>query len=182
MPGTVSGTTGIKNEKMGLSFYGVYTWQYLWLNSAFLGIFKSGTGKLGLFKHIWWKEPCFCSTHEHEEDGHKKKIKVHFFTVLHQTQGVAKENRVGGRWFSHPLKLPPVQNSCADGPIASCHNFQSSRQRHMAGSTVNTTAVIFILPVCKILFLGNAPRNFLHKNGGPSGKLVNWNSIYKYFY
>lgn len=52
MPRIVPGTTGIKNGMIVFCFYRVYTVRHFWLNPAFLGIFKPGPGKLGLFKHI----------------------------------------------------------------------------------------------------------------------------------
>lgn len=127
------------------------------------------TGKLliGLFKHIWWKESCLCSAHEEEEDKNRK-IRVHFLPVLRQIQGIVEENRVKRGWFNHPLNCPQCRIAVLMGPTTSYHSFQSSRHRSRTGSTVNTIAVIFILPFGRKkqkqnFFFWNAPRNFLHK-------------------
>lgn len=116
-----------------------------WLNSAFLGMFKPGPGKLGLLKHIWLKEPYLHSVPEDEGDENKKK-RAHFLTLLHHTRGVVKEQS-GMGWFSLPPKSLPVQNSCADGPIASCHSSQSARHRCLTWPLWTLQQLVFRLPV-----------------------------------
>ena len=140
MTGTVSGSIGIMNGKIGARFFRVYTLQLLWLNSASFGIFKPGPGKQGLFKHIWWKGPYLCSTQEDEEDGNKEKIKANFLPLLRQTWGMVKENGgvVDG---ADPLSWTAPSADCSSGPIAFCYSSQSARHRGTMWPTVEPTAI-----------------------------------------
>ena len=83
------------------------------LTPAFFGILKSDTGKLGFFKPICWKnkqtnkqKTYLCSTPEDEEDGNKKKVRILFLALFHESRGMVKESRVGGGGISHPPKCP----------------------------------------------------------------------------
>lgn len=143
MTGTVSGTIGIKNGKIGVHVYRVYPLYHLWLNSASLGIFKPGPGKQGLFKHIWWKEPYLCSTQGMKKMETKRRSRPS--PSLYSIKPGAWWKRMGGEcgWSSHS-ELPPVQMVYSGGPIASCYSSHSARHRCMMWPAVDPIAITFI--------------------------------------
>lgn len=100
-------------------------------------------------------------------DENKEQTRADSFTLFNQTWGVGREESGGGR-VSHPPKLPSEQSDYVDGLIASCHGSQSSWP--LTGTPVGTN-INFILYYQLGKKIQKAPRNILHKNGGPSGKL-----------